>query len=254
MFEAKIVPKIVQGMRSALYDAKTLSEDFSAVANTEYLITVNIAKKISELGPLLGSDPIVTRLEYSTKRFATSCVPLMKRIKRSNGRSPYYILRQSKNASRNGRIDITVEELSNGLAAKPVCAIEVKAFNQSRKSTLEDLRRNAEYFDLQCATGRSNIEFTAFCAFHSFGSITLVADKSKELEKVRAIYDEYMKSVQLLPTIEYELHPFTASDLLMTGEESDEDYNSISHEIHHHIGMVVIFRWKPEDIKSVLHS
>lgn len=244
MYEEKILPKITAGMCKALSDAKCFSEDFAAIANAEYLITTNIAQAISELGPLRGGEPIITRLEFSTKKFATSCIPLMSHLKLKNGQRPKFIFRKSKNSKRNGRIDIAVEEQLNALENKPICAIEVKGFNQAKNPIISDLRRNSEYFDLQCQTGSSLIEFAAFCSFHKFDGSTLKTRKSGDLLKITDLYNEYMKSVNLNVNAEYELHPFTASDGLLSGEESEEDYQAIAHEIHHHVGMVVIFRWK----------
>lgn len=244
MYEAKILPKIKEGMCHALSDAQCFSEDFAAIANAEYLITTNIAQAISELGPLRGGEPIIIRLELSTKKFATSCVPLTSHLKLNNGQRPKSIFRKSKNSKRNGRIDIAVEEQLDALANRPICAIEVKGFNQAKNLIISDLRRNAEFFDLQCRTGSSLIEFAAFCSFHTFDGGILAARKPSDFLKINELYNEYMKSVNLNASAECELHPFTASESLLSGEESEEEYETIAHEIHHHVGMVVIFRWK----------
>lgn len=244
MLESKIVTKIIEGMISSLSDAMYLSENFSAIVKTEYLITVNIAQKISELGPLRGSERICTFLEVKTKEFASSCVPIFKKTVNPLNNLPSTLLRKFKNTGRNGRIDIAVYCSGSSLLNKAVCAIEVKGFNPSRNYVIKDLERNAEYFGLYCKTGRSIIEFTAFCAFYSFGNSYESSHIQRDFQCVDAIYKQYMKSIKLPLGVEYEIKIFTASKCILSGGETQEHYDEVCHQLHHHVGVAVIFRWK----------
>jgi len=129
--------------------------------DAEYLLTVNVAKKIKELNTGFGF-PYKIRLEYCTKLFATACTLLFGKVPAANFLGYKSIVRCSNDTERSGEIDVAVYEKSYGINV-PVCAIEVKGFNPAKKGIQQDLKRNAEYFGLISPIGKSILRFTFFC-------------------------------------------------------------------------------------------
>ncbi|ELJ8531306.1 hypothetical protein RUK45_003383 [Vibrio cholerae] len=247
MYEVDIFEKTKEGMCSALSDAVSFTENFASIANAEYLITTNVAQKISELGPLRGPAQISTHVEMPTKDFASKCVPLMKQpiVKNFSDLHKKTVFRKPKNTERNGRIDIAV--LKQGtLENTPICAIELKGFNPAKNLVIKDLNRNLEYFKLYCSTGKSQIEFTQFCAIYQFSKAILKSDIPKNIQAVTTKYQSYLSALSIPSDVEFDMKVFSASERLLNGDESDDEYDSISHELHHHVGVIIIFRWKSQ--------
>lgn len=147
-----IEEKLASGMISVCDDTLYFLEDESQKIGAEYLLTVNVAKKLAELNSGIGY-PYKIYLERKTKLVATDCVPLMARKESKTFLGHKQILRKRHNTERNGRVDICLYRDSGGMARIPVCAIELKGFDPSRANVISDLRRNAEYFKITCRTG-----------------------------------------------------------------------------------------------------
>lgn len=75
--EADVLQAIRKGMKCALNDATAFAEDFTAAINTEYLVTVNIAQRLAEYCPLVGTGDLRVELEKRTREFMTEALPLM---------------------------------------------------------------------------------------------------------------------------------------------------------------------------------
>ena len=247
MYENIIVPEIIAGMKAAHSNAIQFTENFAPILNTEYLITVNIAQKISKLGPIGEGNPTKVYLEEPTKTFSSKCVPLMKSVIIKNYFNNNVVFRKPKNTDRNGRIDISVyEDALSGLEDKPVCAIEVKGVGPSKKLVIKDLNRNLEYFKLFCKTGPSIIEFTAFSAMYSYPKSINSSEEKTNNDIVKDKYEKYLNSIALPSNVEAEIKEFTVSKFLREpGYQSPEfEYEDDSHELHHLVGVIVIFRWE----------
>jgi len=245
MYESNIIEKTKAGICSSISDAISFTENFSAIANAEYLITTNVAQKISELGPVKGSAPITIHLEMPTKDFASKCIPLFKKqtLDKSPGfRKTKTLFRKPKNTKRNGRIDLTVLK-TGGYEGTPVCAIEVKGVNPSRIPIIKDLKRNLEYFKVFCETGESRIEFTAFCTIHTFNKSVLKSETQINFNLTTKKYKAYVSELNIPSNVEFEIKSFTASEQLLNKSDSQELYDDLSQELHHHVGVIVIFRW-----------
>jgi len=119
----------------------------------------------------------------------------------------------------------------------------VKGFNPSKDNIIPDLQRNAEYFSVSSATGKSLISFTAFVALHSYKNTMTLEKEQKNLTKVKERYEKYIEGVNLPSGIKCKADIFTIrrgtppapddSFILEMGLSGDEDY--------HFIGAVICF-------------
>ncbi len=156
----QIEEKILEGIRSSCNDTFLFLEDESQKIGAEYLLTVNVAKKLADLNQYIG-HPYKIYLERKTRLIASDCVPLFGREVANNFLGHRQVLRKQHNTSRNGKADITLYNNTDGLVGTPICVIELKGFDPSRTLVLQDLRRNSEYFKLVCRTGANNFNIPA---------------------------------------------------------------------------------------------
>ncbi|CAI2302480.1 hypothetical protein [Vibrio parahaemolyticus] len=245
--ERDIVESTKKGLKSALYDAHSFTESFSSITSAEYILTVNVAQQISKLGPKKGPALITINVEMQTKKFASMCVPLMKKTPISKPSKGFprnkTVFRTPKNTSRNGKIDIAV--LKQGtLEDKPVCAIELKGFNPTKGLVIKDIERNLDYFSFTGQTGKSKIEFTEFCALYQFPKTMLQSKAQDDLDAIYNRYKGYVAGLHIPSFVECEIQTFSASSQLLTGTETQDEYEDVQHDLHHHVGVIVIFRWK----------
>lgn len=236
--EAEVLQAITRGMRCALTDATTFTEDFTAAINTEYLVTVNIAQRLAEHCPLVGTGDLRVELEKKTKEFATEALPFMTPGGNFRTRS---VFRKGANATRNGRVDIAILKGGPGFDCRSWCAIEVKGFNPQARVVKLDLCRNVEFFLIEGPTGTSSVELTVFCAFQNCKDTVVEADKDAAHGKVRSRYQAIIDELRLDPRLTSEIVVFDASCVTATGNETQEEFAYLD-DIHHFVGVLVIFR------------
>lgn len=237
---SKFIEQIECGMQYALFDTGMFLETFATRARTEYLITVNIAQRLSTLGSRAGGDPnLRIRLESKTKDFATACVP----FSRTPQGTPLWrgktIRRMRKNTRRNGRIDIALFDKSAGAFGSAIGAIEVKGFRPSKRSVIDDLQRNAEYFLLSDATGTSNISFAAFCALWDFPDTRHVDEIPLNEALVHKHFSDIVRKQNLPASIEWHVLVKTQAEELAHDGMDEDTYQSL--DPHHHVGVIVLF-------------
>lgn len=236
--EEEVLRAIRDGMKRALMDAATFSEDFTAAINTEYLVTVNIAQRLAAYCPLVGTGDLQVALEKKTREFATEALPFMIHDGTFRART---VLRKGTNATRNGRVDIAILKGGPGPERRSWCAIEVKGFDPAAHVVKLDLRRNVEFLLVEGPTGKSGVAFTVFCAFQNCKDTVVEADKELAHEKVRSRYEVMIDGLRIDSRIGTEVAVFDASSVTATGNEAEEEAAYLD-DIHHYAGVLVIFR------------
>lgn len=235
----EIEGKLQSGMKSACEDTFYFLEDESQKIGAEYLLTVNIAKKLSDLNSYVGY-PYKIYLERKTKLVATDCVPLMTREKSKNFLGYKHTFRKRKNTERNGRVDICLYRDSGGISGTPVCVIEVKGFDPGRKNVISDLKRNAEYFKISCRTGLSQIKYACFASMHSFPKSVTQEQRGSDLEKLKEKYERWQAEIGLPVGVKCRIDVSSVSEGVETVCLDESDPDSLALDSHHHFAGVVV--------------
>jgi len=241
----QILEKVKEGAKNACEDMLFFTDQPSVRVNAEYLFTVNVAKSISRLNFSSG-DPYSIYIERKTKIFSEDCIPPVK-FGHPSKRGSTIFRNSVVPVERNGRIDVSIYEDQKNtgyIGKKPICAIEVKGFNPSRKKVLEDLKRNLGYFELSGATGPSVIDFAVFVSAHFFKK-TDAAGANKREEKVKRRYAEILSEVGVDRSVEFDLSLFPISHLA-EGRVVDEGEENVlyAEDRHHYIGVLIVFNRK----------
>lgn len=235
--EADICRKLEEALTTSCSDALYFSDNETQLIESEHLLTINAAQAIKELNRYFG-EPYKIHLEHCTRKFSTACTPLMKKVPARNSRGYQTILPRGRNdTTRSGKIDITVYETSNAFKNRPICAIEIKGFNPSKKLILADLIRNSEYFGLSSSTGSSDPPFTVFMALHSYKGVWNDEKEARNIDKVTSRYRNYIKNNLKLNQLSHDIKAKTirrgtlpdANDphVQEFGLEGDEDYHFV---------------------------
>jgi hypothetical protein len=238
--------KIEDAMVQSCNDMLRFTDEPSRKFNSEYLFTVNMAKKISRLnGP--NADPYKIYLEKATRVFAKDCLaPVILGHPEKRGSTTFR--RHTPNIRRNGRVDVAIyiDVPNNGyFGAQPLCAIEVKGFDPQRKRVVDDLKRNLEFHRVRGATGGSVLEFSCLAALHSFRKVEDEDQAKRDIDSVRSKYQRWLAEVGNIDDIDCEIDPFTVSEdrigrVLDEGEYLALDVDSM----HHFVGVIVTFKPK----------
>jgi hypothetical protein len=236
---ALIEEKILEGMRSSCNDTFLFLENESQKIGAEYLLTVNVAKKLADLNQYIG-HPYKIYLERKTRLIASDCVPLFAREVANNFLGYRQVLRKQHNTSRNGKADITLYKDTGGLVGTPVCVIELKGFDPSRTSVLHDLRRNSEYFKLVCRTGASQLQYTCFAAMHSFPK-SITDDQIKaDLSCLRTKYNNWKAEVGIPSNVNCRINVETISKGLDVSYPDENNPEVKVLESNHHFAGVFV--------------
>jgi hypothetical protein len=226
-------------MDQACTDALLFTDSLTDEIPAEYLLTVHVAMNINALNRDVA-EAFEIRIEDSTQKFATECVPLLRKVPASNFLGHTHILRQRLDTLRRGRIDVAVYLRRNG-DRLPLCAIELKGFNPSRTVVLKDLKRNSEYFALTGATGSSRMGFAVFGALHSIYSPKKLAE-DRNLSNLKDKYKRWLAEVGLKDFYSSTVEVFTVRRHVADAETDVAGHSDFGDEDnHHYAGVLVIF-------------
>lgn len=242
------IKKAVQdGMSQACEDMNSFCNQPERQFNAEYLFTVATARKISDLnGP--PADPYHIKIEQSTKTVQRDCLrPFLSVVSSASG--PRSTIARHKHpipaVSRNGRVDIAVyadTPPASYLGEKPLCIIELKGFNPSKRLVLEDVRRNLEFHRLTGATGPSVLSFSFFAALHT----STPEQSDAALRQKNKWYSDLLKQLGDINDFKLEISTFTVS-LDAEGRLEEELHEIVlnSSTKHHYLGVIVGIRKLP---------
>ena len=201
-----IEKKIYKGLQYTCIDAINFNGMFDSKIKPEYLITINIAKAISELNFYPGS-PFLIRLEEKTTDFATKCVP---NIAWEEIFAPT-IFRTAKNTNRNGRFDIAIYEDE---IEKPLTAIEVKLINPRKEAIKDDIIRLSELLYLTDKnTGDSKIKCSYFACIELNENIKFLKNTSANSKNVKSKYKVWLKEILNDGSLENDNHSKTKFEI-----------------------------------------
>lgn len=245
----EIINAVKCGMMVAAKEIYYMDFSSGGKINTEYFATVSIGKRLfSDKKFNIGDDKII--FEHDTRKFITATVPLIKKIQPYNmfTRS---LIRSHANTTRGGRIDIAIIGNKNGVDY-PICAIEVKGDNPTKKRLINDIKRNLEYFKHTDITGKSNLRITINCAFETFNNNNHASKRfcittTGRDEKIKIIEKKYEKYIAELKhdipnNINVLINVFSSSELLADPNLSQEEYDTIEDSIHLTLGVMIIFQ------------
>ncbi|WP_426992000.1 hypothetical protein [Methylomonas sp. CM2] len=238
----KFIDRLKTALNQSCNDARMFSDDDTNLINAEYLITVNIAKSIAAMNKDFGG-PYKIHLEHSTKKFSSSCPPLLSKKYSNNPFGYTEELRQGNlNTKRAGKIDIAVYT-DGHILDKPYCAIEVKGFNPSKAKIIEDLERNLEYFSLAANTGLSELPFSLFAALHSCKNTWCDAKELTNINRITNRYKKYIASLSMPNNTRYNIQVFTIRRGIVPQPDCEyiEMFGLQGNEDYHFIGSIICF-------------
>ncbi|MFW5393269.1 hypothetical protein V1951_18470 [Yersinia sp. 2544 StPb PI] len=243
MTHTEIIMSVRSGMESAAKDAISMNLYSGAKIGVEYLATVSIGQALVRSKTYRRGDHEL-HFEYSTKKFISSTVPLIKKMPPLRGHIfSRSIVRKLSNTTRNGRIDIALLNKNMGVEF-PLCAIEVKGDNPSKKLLINDLKRNLECMIYSAETGRSGLDLTLSCSFFSYVNNSYCVKEEHEkqyVENVKEIFDSKISCFRkTIPSdISLNVEVFTLSKILAPDNADQEDFERIEDEIHLSLGVIV---------------
>lgn len=240
----EIIAAIKAGMKQACADMYSFTDRPELAFNAEYLFTVATAKAI-DTHNFLPAHAFEIRIEHCTRKFAQSCLPLIKRGHAMVRGSTILRGKSSPKLERPGRIDIAIyyePPHTPTFGRIPFCAIELKGFDPQRTLVLDDLKRNLQLMRVSGLTGSSVLEFTAFAALHSYRApmdAYAVVTKENEIQKK---YNAWMAGLGSRDDVIEVIETFTISwePHGTVSEELDELVIDTSSR-HHFIGVIVTF-------------
>ncbi|WP_133499627.1 hypothetical protein [Cognatilysobacter terrigena] len=238
-----ILEKIREAMIFACAQSERFTSSKSETLAAEYIFTVSVAMAIAELNGPPG-EPYVIRLERDAKTFKKDCV-LPVKFGKWNDRSEKRFLRaDDPTIDRPGRVDVTVySDLPNSgyFGLQPICAIELKGFDPAANVIEADLKRNLEFLRTTGPTGDSVLEFTVFCALHSYKRLE-DAQMDRNLQALRDRYADYVSALGALADIDVDVTVRTISSEQVGTVIEGPDYAELDDSSRHHFaGAIVVF-------------
>lgn len=230
-------------MRSACDDILGFTDEPARKFTAEYLLTVNVAKAISDLNGPPG-DPYKIFIEKDAVHFAQDC---LRPVRFGHPQKQRRLIRRSRippKIVRPGRIDIVVySDGKNGyLGPQPVCAIEVKGFNPARTLVLEDLRRNLQFLRVEGATGRSELAFTVLAALHAYRRHRTDTHIERNEERAKKLHQRWMAQLGNIEDVHTTIETFTVRKEKVGRVLDEGEYTVLDAEAaHHFVGAIVCF-------------
>ncbi|HCR4003181.1 TPA: hypothetical protein OOF53_003612 [Morganella morganii] len=245
----EIINAVKCGMKIAAREIYYMDFSSGGKVSTEYFATVSIGKRLfSDKKFNIGDNKII--FEYDTRRFITATVPLIKKIQ-PNNMFTRSLIRSHANTNRGGRIDIAIIGNKNGVDY-PICAIEVKGDNPTKKRLIDDIRRNLEYFKHTDTTGKSDLRIAFNCAFESFSSDSKIkkrfcittTDRNNKIKIVKQKYRKYINEIanEIPKNIDVSIDVFSSSEILVDPYSSQDEYEALEDSIHLTLGVMIIFQ------------
>lgn len=246
---------IINAMKQTCCETFLFAEDPNQPFKTEYHLTINIAKKISEQNQHIGSIYKLI-LEHSIIDFATEgpepivfaepnniCSPATFRGNYDDFTRKHPPKKKRKEGEEcKERIDLAIY-CDERFGKYPVCAIEVKGFNPQRARIIEDLNRNLSLLSIEAPIGLTRLNLTAFAALHS--NQNPKPDKEQtQLTRLKRRYGKYLSELCCaLDGVICHIDTFTVSsrslDDFCSIEIEDGEYSP--ENTHHWIGVIVSF-------------
>ncbi|EOK2545869.1 hypothetical protein ACJY8Y_004364 [Escherichia coli] len=250
MNNMEIVKAVKAGMKESANATYLMDFSSGGKINTEYVATVSIGLSLIEITSFHHGDYKII-FEYHTNKFINATVPLSKRHDPNNIFSKH-IIRKNANTKRPGRIDIAILD-SRSFFETPICAIEVKGNNPSKKLLFSDIRRNLEYFKHTGPTGSSSLELALNCSFHSYNDstkknyCTTTRDKEDRIRELKNKYEKYISELnkEIPDKISVKINVFTATEFLLSPDADQDEYESHIDDLHLTLGVMVILARKP---------
>lgn len=245
----EIEQKIFEGLKESCKDVYRFTGKINGMIEPEYIVTVNIAKKLNEINSKNNDfgSPLVIKVEEDTRTFASECVPLECWKDIFNPQ-----LRDSHNTDRDGKIDIAIYEtiIPNNLESRlPKCPIEVKKFNPTKAEIFKDLMRNLDYFKVSDSkTGENRLEKAYLVFLYHDRDCLFVTNKSNGINKAKLKYEqltsqfaEWINNLNLKLRINIE----TVEEYLFDNNEEFEGHDpdwisDRAYESFHYIGVIIV--------------
>lgn len=243
MTHIEIIISVKKGMKSAAEDAISMNLYSGAKIGVEYLATVSVGQALVRSKSFRRGDHEL-HFEYSTKKFISSTVPLIKKTTPLPGHIfARSIVRKLSNTTRNGRIDIALLNKYMGMEF-PLCAIEMKGDNPSKKLLIDDLQRNLECMVYSAETGKSALNLTLSCSFFCYVKEAYCVKEEHEkqyVENVRDIFESKIAGFRkTVPSdISLNVEVFTLSKILAPDNADEHDFYLIEDEIHLSLGVII---------------
>ena len=200
MINKEVFEKLLfEGLKKSYLDSLNFSGNIDSDIKPEYLVTVNIAKKICTLNTYPG-EHLIIKMEENTYKFAMSCVPLLSKpnsIFDSKVRGFLDTENRSGKSANKEKIDIAVyQKTRNGLETQtPYTVVEIKPFIKGFSGIEKDLIRNFKFHTLEDQkTGKSRLDQSYIAALYKHKNCLYEKDKIEKISKIKKEFAEKAKN------------------------------------------------------------
>ncbi|MCG5290846.1 hypothetical protein L7842_005000 [Providencia rettgeri] len=238
--------KIIEAMKQTVTDFFYFTDDESSVLNVEYLLTVNVAKKLIELNKG-GFGPYRVYLEHPTKILERECLPSV--IERPMPRSRFTrseMRNYSPYISRAGRVDVCVYKEEN-IYKHPIILVEVKGFNPPLSKIKEDMIRIFQFMNATCNTGSSLLKNAFLISLYNYTNISNDEAENRKLdekrEQIKSLIDNLEKEDVCYDITIFSITNGRASEEIINNyfDLGISEYISDSFMNHLFIGVMIYF-------------
>lgn len=237
----KLETLIFAGLKEGYIDSYSFTGEINSIIKPEYLLTVNIAKKIKELNDeahAFGS-PLIIKLEEPTRSFATACAPPHENLSLFNT-----LYREDHNPTRNGKIDIALyTHTSDAFDKIPYAAIEIKGFISTKAELTQDIIRNLYYLNIKDKkTGNSRLKHSYLVCIHEHKGAKEESEKKKKIENLEKGYKKYLEKFNTSKEFDFYIKGDTIAEYLIKDSDQflpTDILEGIAELAIHYIGILI---------------
>lgn len=239
----EIEEKIIEGLKSTYQDLLKFNKEQNSIIKPEYIITVNIAQKISDINSSNNPDdyPIRIKLEERARKFLSLCkvYDLATDFNELFTMNKWRILESNIIPKSKQRLDIAIYNKKD----EPISVIEVKKFTEYPTLLLKDINRNLNFLGWYNSKLYDSLLKTAFIVF-------LINDKDSVRDteintrksQIKSNYDSFISNLNIDQSIKVEINVETLSESLLnqTDNSLPDDFQQDKFEKRHHFLYVII--------------
>ena len=233
--------KILEGINSTYVDIIRFNREHNAIIKPEYIITVNIAQKISEINEKYNPDEFPLRIKLEER--ARKVLNLCKVYDDAKSINDLFILNKCRELDSKikpkERVDIVIYDYND----KPITVIEVKKFTEYPNLLIKDINRNLNFLGWFNQKLYDTILKNTYLVF-------LINDKDAVTEndinthvaKIKKDYEKFIAEMNINNHINSDVKVYSITDSLINNSEVNlpQDIKQLKFEERHHYLCVII--------------
>jgi hypothetical protein len=217
---AQIENLIRRGIKSTYIDIIRFNKELDSDIKPEYLVTVNVAKRIAEINDVYNPDeyPLRIRLEEKARKFLNACRVYVPATTVDELFTLNYweelvsdILPKSKQ-----RVDIAIYDSNE----KPLVIIEVKKFTQYPKTLKKDIKRNLNFLGLYKQTLFQSELKTSYLVFlYNDKDSIKESQVSSKISELKKFYEDFITEQKIDTNINTTVDVYSITNSLLTTDD-----------------------------------